>query len=267
MRCIPSHFRPAFNSKIIVSLCSVLSLPVCAESFENDYETRNSQPARPYLLAAGPSYLGLPRPPAPPLPRAPRVPRYDGQKVFRQGPSFYGGWSTGGDTLRTDGGSKLHAGDGTSVHIGWNADFKTGSARTALQWAIGYRWKEASFTDSLGRSGTAKMSVIPLDTLAYFQQGHFRVGGGLTYHLFPHYTEEVKGSLFDTTNTVDFNSQLGLIAAMEFVGIDAPFFLNFRFTYIVYKPEGGSYVDSQTNETVSEVNGSNFSIHAGFHFR
>jgi len=260
----------AVSGKIVFSLCSLLSLPVCAESLEDKTEAKETQSGHSTMLAAGPSFLdlpSLPTPPAPPLPAAPGVPRVYGQRVFRSGPSFYGGWSTGGDTLKSSSGSELNAGDGTSIHIGWNMDFQTGPARTALQWAIGYRWKEFDFKDNLGRSGKAKMSVIPLDTLAYYQQGHFRIGGGLTYHLFPQYTEKVQGTFFDTTETVDFKSQLGVIASMEFVGIDAPFFLNFRYTYIVYKPEGGSYVDSQTNETISKVNGSNFGIYAGFHFR
>jgi hypothetical protein len=259
--------RPLSNGKIVFGLCSLLSLPVCAETFKEKAGTKVYQEeGYSQLLAAGPSFFDLPSPPTPPAPPVPRVysPRYrgDGQRPFREGPSIYGGWSTGGDILKTYKGSELKAGDGYSVHFGWNVDFKTGSERTALQWAVGYRWSELSYKDGFGRSGTAKMSVFPLDTLAYFQHGLFRIGGGLTYHLFPQYKEET-----NYTRKIDFKSQLGFIASMELVGIDAPFFINLQYIYIVYKPKDGSYLDLQTNEIISEVNGSNFTINIGLHMR
>jgi hypothetical protein len=226
------------------------------------YSGRDTQ----YLALRIPAPPAIPVPPAPPHPRVLR-PRGFRQGYYRQGVSLYAGYSQGSDTLREYNGDNLRAGDGFSYHMGWNADFKTGFARTALQWAIGYRSEDIDFKDDLGRSGSGSMTVFPVDMLGYFQLGLFRIGGGLTYHLFPSYTEEVHTSFGNSKTTIDYDNQLGMVFGMEFVGIRAPFFMGIRYTYIEYSPKDGPYVSSQTGETVAKVDGSTVGFYLGLHIR
>lgn len=191
-------------------------------------------------------------PPTPPL-HATTVGDY-----FESGFSLYAGYSPGGDTLAELSGNKLAANSGYSYHLGFNMDFKTGRARTALQMAIGLRTNDISEGSTEARFGT-----IPADFLGFYQARWLRLGGGLTYHFLPKFQMDRVGPDID----VDFKNQLGYVLAMEFFEKKTPFsfFLGFRYTFINYTPKYGAYL-SDTGERVTEVNGSTAGIYLGAHF-
>jgi hypothetical protein len=199
--------------------------------------------------------------PAQALPPTPPKPSLHATKVgdyFESGFSIYGGYSPGGDTLAELSGNELKANGGVSYHIGYNADFKTGRARTALQTAIGFRSNEISEGRTEARFGT-----IPVDFLGFYQARWLRLGGGLTYHFLPKFQVDRFGSDTD----VDFKNQLGYVLAMEIFEKHTPFsfFLGFRYTFITYTPKYGAYL-SDTGERISEVDGSTAGIYFGAHF-
>jgi hypothetical protein len=199
--------------------------------------------------------------PARALPPAPPTPSLHATKVgdyFESGFSVYAGYSPGGDTLAELSGNTLKANSGVSYHLGFNADFKTGRARTALQTAIGFRSSDIKEGSTEARFGT-----IPVDFLGFYQARWLRLGGGLTYHFLPKFQVDRFGSNTD----VDFKNQLGYVLAMEIFEKYTLFnwFLGFRYTFINYTPKYGAYL-SESGETISEVSGNTAGIYFGAHF-
>jgi hypothetical protein len=180
------------------------------------------------------------------------------EEYFDSGFSIYGGYTPGGDTLYELSGSKLKANGGYSYHMGYNMDFKTGRARTALQTAIGFRSSDIKEGNTEARFGT-----IPVEFLGFYQARWLRLGGGLTYHFLPKF--QVDGFLSSTD--VDFKNQLGYVFAMEFFEKYTLFnwFLGFRYTFINYTPKYGAYL-SDSGEEITEVDGSSAGIYFGAHF-
>ncbi len=176
--------------------------------------------------------------------------------IFHHGLTLYGGYETGGGELNNG----VLAGDGVSIHLGEFVRFRTGASHMRMHLSLGYRSNDDKGENSLGGSVKTSMTVLPVDFLVHFNRGGFNIGGGVTYHLLPTYSEETALG----TEEVNFNSQLGYVLSVEFVG-HREFMLGMRYNYIKYTPEDGSFTRGDTGETLQEIDGSNVGIYIGLY--
>lgn len=170
--------------------------------------------------------------------------------------SLYIGQTQGGDNLTDGPGGALGAGDGTSLHLGFNRMIPFAGAYLSIQSAVGYRSNSVDI-----QGGHASMTLYPVDVLFFYSQPWFRVGGGLTYHVLPIFDVDVSR----TNEDERFDNALGFVVAAELNY--RWLFLGLRYTKIKYEPTDGLFEDSRTNTSTKSIDGSHMGIYIGFHIR
>ena len=150
------------------------------------------------------------------------------------------GFDFGGDTLAT-----VTFTDGSTQSIKANQGFYLGGGASILlsnpkdiEVEVALSYKEDSITAA---NGEVKFTRIPLDALVFYRlPEHFRVGGGLTYHLNPTLsTSGVVGNI-----NVNFDDALGWVLQAEYLlpprTLRTPkMTVGARYTVIDYKTSTG----------------------------
>lgn len=134
----------------------------------------------------------------------------------------------------SDGSSKTVTGGGLVTFSG-GLVYTPETLPIAVEALIGYK------VDSVtGSNGDIKFTRLPLDLIASYRIGNFRVGGGVTYHLSPELTCNVDGMC---DGSVSLDPALGGLVQFAYGRYDGGFVwdLGLRGTIINYKAPGGSF--------------------------
>lgn len=151
------------------------------------------------------------------------------------------GYDFGGETLAT-----VTFTDGSTQSIKANQGFYLGGGASILltnpkdiEVEVALSYKEDSITAA---NGEVKFTRIPLDALVFYRfPEHFRVGGGLTYHLNPKLsTSGVVGNI-----NVNFDDALGWVLQAEYLlpprsSRTPKMTVGARFTMIDYETNGAT---------------------------
>ena len=143
-----------------------------------------------------------------------------------------GGLDMGGDTLYTalfNNGTTKKINAGEFLHIDGGVVFKTAPGNPAWesQLTIGYK-----VDNIVAQNGSVTFSRYPLDMLEFYNEGQWRLGAGLTYHLSPTLTGDGVASGLNVT----FDNALGFLAEADYKMGKA--YVGGRVTLIDYKVYG-----------------------------
>ena len=181
------------------------------------------------------------------------VPESHSQEEIR--PMLKLGFDFGGDTLVT-----VRFTDGTTQSIKANQGIYFGAGASILltnpkdiEVEVALSYKEDSVTAA---NGEVVFSRVPLDALVFYRlPEHFRVGGGLTYHLNPKLsTSGVVGNI-----NINFDDALGWVLQAEYL-------LPPRSLRTPKMTVGARYtmLDYQTNGATAKSNGVGITFSIGF---
>ena len=162
------------------------------------------------------------------------------------------GFDFGGDTLAT-----VRFTDGSTQSIKGNQGYYFGAGASILltdskdvevEGTVSY--KEDSVTAS---NGEVIFSRVPIDVLAFYRfPEHFRVGGGLTYHVNPKLT----GSGVVGNVNIGFDNALGLVLQAEYLlppwsPRTPKMSIGVRFTMLDYETNGATVKSNGVGATFS----------------
>lgn len=160
---------------------------------------------------------------------------------------LYFNTEAGGDTLIETSEGDIKAGG--IVHIAGGLSF-SGYGGDHLETQLTFGMKADSVS---GSNGTASFYRWPIELLQFYKQGHFRAGGGLTYHMNPEVECDIDHPTGGCDYTVPFDDALGYVVQADFVlglpegsGI-REFTLGARYTGIEYEePRSGYTADGNS---------------------
>ena len=162
--------------------------------------------------------------------------------------------------IRVDGSDKLRAGTGLQAEFGYQFEL---TKNTGVSLLTGYKYNDVNFTDTWH-----KIRVNPTSFLFYHRIKRVSYGGGLTYHINPTYSGEVRLNNPNIQNdTAKFDNALGFSAlfAIRLTRSDL-LSLEFRYTHITYKGAGRPINSSSTDRSKSTFDASNLSLLSVFRF-
>ena len=159
--------------------------------------------------------------------------------------------SGGGDTLNeahdADGDTtSLTAGAGVSIEIGLDMQLTPTVPELSTQAFVGYKYDSVEATN-----GDVDFSRITLNILESYRIGKIKLGGGLTYHLNPTYSEDID----HIEGEFNYDNALGGIIQVGYE-VDPTVTIGLRAMIINYEKEG----------TTEEKNGNSFGIFANYTF-
>jgi hypothetical protein len=143
-------------------------------------------------------------------------------------PLVKGGFDFGGDTIVT-----ARFTDGSTRSIKANQGFYVGGGASVLN-DDGTLEAELSLSYKMGlisaNNGDLKFTRLPLEALGFYRWTHFRLGGGLTYHINP----RLEGSGVASNVTHSFDNAAGFVLQGDYL-FTPKFSVGARYTNIKYK--------------------------------
>lgn len=170
---------------------------------------------------------------------------------------FNGEQSFGGEALKVSDSSKIQLGSGVGMALGF--DTTQTNSPWSYQMTLGYRINAVSFSN-----GSAILTVIPLNSILYYQTKLFMIGLGFTYHVRPNYHYNCTDqTACGVSTTHKFDNATGLL--MEYnVYITKTSYFGVRYAPLSYT--GVEIKNIATGTSKKEIDANSFGIQFGYEF-